>query len=478
MSDFSGPAIWYALDYPQAQWRHDIADGLRDTQPELATLIDQGQVYIPVDIFLDMHQLQHDPVVRFVTKRVGRQAGKTTAQEAGLWDDVWLPDDEHGSPLIWVGADEKTNADKIWGRFIAHVDQLDDTLKQHFHENKNDGVITIDAGTFQNKWPIRILRKTGENAGTWVGDPLSRARLDEAQQIPDTAITNMLPALQTRQGKMFATGVAENDHHGTTWWYLFNKRGVDPTDVEFYASAAPSWAVPWQDRVQIERDREVLGDELWSARYAAEFPTLSGAVFPVEYRERFFNHGLAFKEPDEGSGIYGAGLDVASGGDDFTVLTIGDERNRQIVFARAYPRIEPHLQQKLVAEDLHRYGNAHGLLDGTVAGIYWATDLANLQCRLAPYEMSGRGKATLIEEFRRALERELISAPAIPQLNDEMEVYQRTEHRNQYGAYGYDAPRGYHDDWVVSAALLSKQLGAGSAVRARREGTRKVMAYV
>ena len=39
MSDFSGPAIWYALDYPQAQWRHDIAEGLRDTQPELATLI-------------------------------------------------------------------------------------------------------------------------------------------------------------------------------------------------------------------------------------------------------------------------------------------------------------------------------------------------------------------------------------------------------------------------------------------------------
>jgi hypothetical protein len=92
--------------------------------------------------------------------------------------------------------------------------------------------------------------------------------------------------------------------------------------------------------------------------------------------------------------------------------------------------------------------------------------------------MSGRGKATLIEEFRRALERELISSPPIPQLNDEMEVYQRTEHRNQYGAYGYDAPRGYHDDWVVSAALLNKQLGAGSAIRARREGTRKVMAYV
>ena len=477
MSDFTGPAVWLLLDYPKTDWRQEIANGIRDENPKIANLIDQGKVYIPLDIFQDMHELQVHPEIRFICKRVGRQAGKSTAQEGGVWQDLWIPDDEHGSPLIWIGADEKTNADKIWDKLISHIDQLEPWFKNRFHENKNDGILRIDAGTFQNKWEMRIYRKTGENPSSWVGDPLSRARLDESQQIPDAAIWNMMPALQTRNGKMFATGVAENDHRGTTWWYSFNKRGVDPDDLEYYASAAPSWAVPWQDKEQIDRDREAMADELWLARYAAEFPKKAGSVFPVEYREHYFDSTLSLMEPDEGSGIYVAGLDVASGGDDFTVLTVGDMRDRHTVFQRAYPRIETQLQQELVAQDIKRYGNCRVLLDGTVAGIYWTTDLKNMGCNVTPYEMSGTNKARLIAEFQRSLERELIKSYRIPPLDAEMEAYERSENMNQYGVYSYNAPKGFHDDRVVSAALLNHILGAGAAVRTRAKNRKRNYAY-
>lgn len=473
----TGPPLWYFHRYPPSAWREKVIERIRPDQPELAARMDEGYVYSPLDTMVPFHELHGDPVVKFICARVGRQASKTESQVAALSQSIWLPDDGFGSPLIWVGADQIANTSKIWDRWLAQMDQFPGEIRGRFHHNKNDGTIIIDAGTFQNKWPIQILRKSGENPEKCVGDPTSAQHWDEAQQINDAAILNALPARNSRNGQIFFTGVAELDHAQTTLWQTFNLRGEDPNDLAYATITAPSWAAPWQSLEEVEADRAILGDELWQARYAAQFPTRSGAVFPETYLNRFFSadRPLQYQDPDP-TARYGAGLDVADGGDDFTVLQIADRRSRKIVFAKAYPRTDASVQQVLVAEDLHRYQNAPCLMDSTVIGRHWLTELTNLGCRVQGYNFTSQSKAELVEQFRNAIERELIQSPRNEQLRNEMRVYRRSDKRTAAGYYQYGAPKNYHDDWVTAAALCTKQIRAGQAVRTRAT-KRKSFAY-
>jgi len=272
--------------------------------------------------------------------------------------------------------------------------------------------------------------------------------IDEAAMVPERAWTEELrPTLSDTLGEMVAISTPK----GRGWFYRWFQHGdnVDREDVDSWQ--APTYDNPHVPDSEVDAARNELPERVWKQEYLAEFVSETGGVFEglddrlftVEYDLPTHPNG---DEPDS-DGPYSTGVDFARH-QDYRVIVTLDSAGRVVYFDRgqdeAWPQIQRAVEQ--ISDAYPGVVSVDASRDNKIVA-----DLEASGVPVRPVTFSATRKQELIENLISTVEAGEISAPEIPILRNELEVFEYDVTRA--GNIRYDAPEGFHDDTVDALAL-------------------------
>lgn len=143
---------------------------------------------------------------------------------------------------------------------------------------------------------------------------------------------------------------------------------------------------------------------------------------------------------------------------DYNWLLIGDAQTRRVVYSDRWNLDDWDVSKARVRDACVKYYDAELIIDGTgEAGDMLHQDLVKMGMVVERFEFTQDSKRALIAGLQMAMEREQVRYPNIPELLRELRVFR--QERTGAGNIVWGAPSGYHDDGVISLAMLVKGLG-------------------
>jgi len=306
--------------------------------------------------------------------------------------------------------------------------------------------------------------KTGSDPSKLRGFAVRFYVMDEAAQgMPEASFTSIETTTTNTKGR----GIIISTPNGRGWFYDVYERGVkfwkdgkpkfaSPKDdpyFDFLSIRLPSHINPYNDPAMIERKRKSMSAANFRQEYLAEFLLESAGVFE---NITACTKGSLLRQPLQGRS-YVIGADLADR-DDYTVLTVMDRTTRTVVDWYRFHKKGWPLTKKIIHDWAIKWNNATVILDSTGVGAPIYDDLVMLGVRIVPYHISTNlSKVQLIDTLIIAMENANISFPYIGELDDELRRFEKrvTGSGNQI----FGAPKGRHDDCVISLALAVFGLG-------------------
>lgn len=305
-----------------------------------------------------------------------------------------------------------------------------------------------------------LLLKNGARIDLWAITPTIADRvrgrkyglvvIDEAAMIDGlkkTYETVIRPTLADwRGGAWFlSTPKGRND------FYEFYQRGVDDTTAysTWFAYTAPTSDNPYITADEIDAMRHELSELVYYQEVLAQFLSLEGAVFR--------NINAAVQPVDTAynpNHTYVAGFDIARvEGGDYSVITIFDATDQTVVYIDRFSGVSFELQVARMVALAERYNLQTTLIDATGIGMPMFERLQkHIRCQGVTFTQ--QIKTHLIERLAWAFERNQLVIPhhvaTQPLIN---ELLSFVAERAQMGTVKYGAPKGQHDDCVISLAL-------------------------
>lgn len=235
---------------------------------------------------------------------------------------------------------------------------------------------------------------------------------------------------------------------GKTLFYNLAAKARDQLEPEYKYFHVTTFDNPHIDKGEVEKmigdmggkESPVVRQEIFG-----EFLEDVGSVF----RNIHACIGGAFEQP-EPTKRYVIGVDLAKARD-FTVITVMDEKSRQVVHFDRFNGITWDMQLPRIAETAKRYNNAKVLVDSTGVGDPIFDQLKTIGVNAEGYKFTNPSKENLVRGLMIALENQEISYPDIPELISELEAFEYDI--GSSGVFRYSAPDGLHDDCVFSLAL-------------------------
>lgn len=247
------------------------------------------------------------------------------------------------------------------------------------------------------------------------------------------------------------------DHKGAAWifstpkgrnffWQLHQTVGG-----EWAAHHAPTIANPHIDGAEVEAARRELPERVFAQEYLADFIEDGGGVFrrvtaavnTALPADPYAAHG----SPD---GAYVIGVDWGRH-HDFTVFVVLDVKAKAVVSVDRFTDIDYAVQMQRLQALHRRFPHAPILAESNSMGAPLIEQLQRLRVPVRAFYTSAASKAAVIEALALALEQGELALPPVQWLLDELMAYD--QERLASGAMRYGAPRGGHDDGVMSLAL-------------------------
>lgn len=302
--------------------------------------------------------------------------------------------------------------------------------------------------------------KSTENKEGLMGEELDLLIDDEASaQNKDVWETFLYPTLANRKGRAMFISTPK----GQNWFYRLYQKGTpegrtDPKNKEYSSFMYESRDNPHFPIEEWEGAKMTLPKDIFDQEYRAIFLSDAASVF----RNVVNCAGGILKEPQSGH-IYVAGVDLGKF-QDFTVITIIDLTDHNVVYLDRFQTIPYPLQKRRIINAARRYNNAIVTIDATGQGVPIADDLEADGITVNDYQYTNKSKSELISKLSIFIEQNRITYPSDPILIDELRSFGYT--KTLAGRFQYGAPEGQHDDMVNSLALavweLSEQpLGDG-----------------
>lgn len=189
---------------------------------------------------------------------------------------------------------------------------------------------------------------------------------------------------------------------------------------------------------------------------------LPSQVFEQEYEASFLPDAAAvfrgideiIKDNAERDVITGhryvMGVDLGKH-EDFTVLTIIDKYNNNVVHFDRFKQIDYPFQKAKIKATAQRYNNARLIVDSTGVGEPIQEDLSRESLFVDDFKFTNKSKKELVEKLSIYIEQKNIFIPPKEVLIDELKAF--GYHLTDSGNVIYKAPQGLHDDCVISLAL-------------------------
>uniref|UniRef100_A0A6M3K8B2 Putative terminase n=1 Tax=viral metagenome TaxID=1070528 RepID=A0A6M3K8B2_9ZZZZ len=291
--------------------------------------------------------------------------------------------------------------------------------------------------------------KSTENKEGLMGEELDLLIDDEASaQSKDIWETYLYPTLANRKGKAMFISTPK----GQNWFYRLYQQGTskeeknkDYTSFLYSSKDSPHFPIS-----EWENAKRTLPKDIFDQEYRAIFLSDAASVF------RNVNEcaGGVLKEPEIGH-LYVMGVDLGKF-QDFTVITIIDLTDHNIVYLDRFQTIPYPLQKRRIVAAARKYHDAIVTLDATGQGIPIADDLEADGLTVNDYQYTNKSKSELISKLSIYIEQNRITYPPDEILIDELRSFGYT--KTKAGRFQYGAPEGQHDDMVNSLALAVWEL--------------------
>jgi len=379
----------------------------------------------------------------------GRRFGKTTCAEILCWHAFTAPEDMFGPPVVRITADTFEHGEKIWDRFIWHAENtpLKALIKDH---NRSRRLITGHRGE-----TIQLL--SADNPSALAGDGVTTWVVDEAQYLSYPAYENLFPSTAERNGIIVMFGVAEGDGPFRELCY----KGAQTDYYPEYANVdLPTSANPYVPRWRIDLARRVYTPDRFKQLYLGQWADATGKIF--RNVEGCVDHSLSIRAHPKGwaeAVRYSPGMEYYGGLDlaihsDWCVYTLLDRYGRLVAWDR-FNRTSWELLKYRVQELSRAYGNPVTYVDSTGSGDPIYEDLLRMGMAVIGYQISGNlRKHQLIDGLAVRIGAGEVSYPEVRLLIEELSRFEAVKSRTPGSTViQYQAPAGFHDDFVVSLAL-------------------------
>jgi hypothetical protein len=208
---------------------------------------------------------------------------------------------------------------------------------------------------------------------------------------------------------------------------------------------------PFYSEKEIEKLKSETPQEVWSQEYLAEFIDGAGSVF------RNISSCVSqelHEEPQAGCN-YVMSVDLAKH-QDFTVCYIADQNTKKVVYQDRFNQIDWGFQKTRILNLYQKYECKEAIIDSTGVGDAIFDDLQRAGMNVRSFKFTGTTKNPLIQNLSVAIDNRTITFYPFPELISELEIFGYEV--SKMGAIRYNAPDGYHDDCVISLALINELL--------------------
>jgi len=284
--------------------------------------------------------------------------------------------------------------------------------------------------------------KSAENPTSLLGEELDLVIVDECSRTKRSVWESYLYSrLTSRKG----TAVFISTPFGQNWFYDEWMKGRDKTKPEYAAFHFTSKDNPYFPIKEWENAKKRLPQQVFNQEHEASFLPDAASVFRgVE--DVIKDNALMDLTPGH---YYVMGVDIGKH-EDFTVITVIDKYNNNVVYWDRFRKIEYPFQKKRIIATAKRYG-ARIFIDSTSVGEPIFDDLNREGLFIDDYRFTNKSKKELIEKLSIFIEQKRIYIPPEQVLVDELHSFGYK--LSDSGNVIYGAPEGLHDDAVISLAL-------------------------
>lgn len=208
---------------------------------------------------------------------------------------------------------------------------------------------------------------------------------------------------------------------------------------------------PFYQKDETEKIKKETPQEVWSQEYMAEFIDDTGSVFR-KIKSCFISE--VHDEPVEGCD-YVMSVDLAKH-QDFTVCYVADRNTRKVVFQDRFNQVDWGFQKMRIIGLYQKYKCQQIIIDSTGVGDAIFDDLKRANLEIQGFKFSNTSKNTLIQNLSVSMDNQNIFFYPFKELVSELEIFGYEV--SPLGTVRYNAPDGYHDDCVISLALINELL--------------------
>ena len=228
------------------------------------------------------------------------------------------------------------------------------------------------------------------------------------------------------------------------FYTLFNQSINNDNYHSFYGT---SFDNPFIERSEIEDARRMLPDHIFRQEYLAEFLDDASSVFR--------NIKECIDTGEETRTLF-AGVDLGRA-DDYTVLTIVDQNNRE-VYCERWRHLEWSTIISNVVTQLNKYKpnvliESNGAQDAIYEQI--RDKVTYNKSKVKPFVTTSKSKQAIVENLIVAFENKEIGIIGKDWQISELEAF-TYEYNLKTRQIKYSAPSGLHDDYVMSRAICNE----------------------
>lgn len=292
--------------------------------------------------------------------------------------------------------------------------------------------------TAQGSW---LECKSAENPTSLLGEELDLIIVDESARVSRRVYdTYIYPTSTSRHGKtiFISTPFGQNWFYET---YQVCSQSEDGASFHFRSIDNPHFT-----KAEWDRAKAKLPSQVFEQEYEASFLPDAAAVFrgvDEIIKDNCLQDVILGHK-------YIMGVDLGKH-EDFTVLTVIDKYNNNVVYWDRFNKIDYPFQQQRIKATADRYNNTRIIVDSTAVGEPIKEDLERQGLFIDDFKFTNKSKKDLVEKLSIYIEQKNIWIPNNEILIDELKSfgYQITDSGNVV----YRAPQGLHDDATFSLAL-------------------------
>ncbi len=341
---------------------------------------------------------------------------------------------------IWVVAPTYDLTRKIYAylaKFIANA--FPTALKEGgIKMSDRIGAMRIDF----KSWNTWIEFKSAENPTSLLGEELDLCIVDECSRIKKEVWESYLYSrLTSRKGSV----VFISTPFGKNWFYWEWLKANDAENPDGAAFRFKSIDNPYFTQEEWDKAKKNLPIQVFKQEHEAEFLDDAASVFR-SVEEIIKDNTLCDVKAGHS---YTMGVDIGKH-EDFTVLTVIDTYNNNVVYFDRFNQIDYPFQKARIEATAKRY-SARVFIDSTSVGEPIFEDLQRSGVFIDDFRFTNKSKKELIEKLSIYIEQKLVWIPNNEQLLGELSAFGYT--LTGSGNILYRAPEGLHDDCVFSLAL-------------------------